>query len=98
MSSFKPWFVLVILRFQKWFEVDVFGFQIEHWCRYFGIFDRATVFGYFFQKFGKLFFLSSGHIIQGAKERFSNFSCEWHFRQWHFRQCECCSYKNFLVV
>jgi hypothetical protein len=27
MSSFKTWFVVGILRFQKWFDVDVLGFH-----------------------------------------------------------------------
>jgi hypothetical protein len=34
ISSFKTWFVVGILRFQKWF--DVLGFKIEFCCRYFG--------------------------------------------------------------
>ncbi len=32
------WFVADILRFQKWFDVDVLGFQIKLWCNCFGYF------------------------------------------------------------
>jgi hypothetical protein len=35
---FKPWFVVGILRFQKWFDVDVLGIQVELCCRHFGLF------------------------------------------------------------
>jgi hypothetical protein len=31
-------FVVGILRFQKWFDVDVLGFQIQLCCRYSGLF------------------------------------------------------------
>jgi hypothetical protein len=46
------WFVAGILRFQKWFDVDVLGFQIELCCRYFGLFLTGRLFGLFFEKFG----------------------------------------------
>ncbi len=35
---FKTWFVVCILRFQKWFDADILGFQTELCCRYFGLF------------------------------------------------------------
>jgi hypothetical protein len=36
-------FVVGILSFQKWFDVDVLGFQIELCCRYLGLFGLDTV-------------------------------------------------------
>jgi len=38
ISSFNTLFVVGTLRFQKWFYVVVLGFQVESWCRYFGLF------------------------------------------------------------
>ncbi len=56
ISSFKTWLVVAIFRFQNLFDVDVFDFQIDLWCGYFGIFSSATVLAtfpniwqYFFQ-------------------------------------------------
>jgi hypothetical protein len=43
------------LRFQKWFVVNVLGFQIEFCCRYFGFFLTWQLFGLFFEKFGNFF-------------------------------------------
>ncbi len=34
ISSFKIWFVVGILRFQKWFVVDVSDFKIGHLCSF----------------------------------------------------------------
>jgi hypothetical protein len=42
--------VVGILRFQKWFVLDVLGFQIELCCRYFGLFLTWQRFGLFFEK------------------------------------------------
>jgi hypothetical protein len=50
MSSFKTWFVISILRFQKWFNVDALGFQIELICRYFDLFVWNTVWATFWKK------------------------------------------------
>jgi hypothetical protein len=47
MSSFKTWFIVGILRFQKCFDVDALGFQIELICRYFGLFGTDTVWATF---------------------------------------------------
>jgi hypothetical protein len=47
MGSFKTWFVTGILRFQKWFGVEVLGFQIELCCRYCGLFGLGDCLGYF---------------------------------------------------
>ncbi len=38
MSSFNLQFVAGFLRFQKWFDVDVSGCQVKHWCRHLDIF------------------------------------------------------------
>jgi hypothetical protein len=47
--------VVGILRFQKWFDVDVLGFQIELCCRYFDLFfDLKTVWATFW-KIGQFF-------------------------------------------
>jgi hypothetical protein len=40
----------LLLRFQKWFVVDVSGFQIERCCRYFGLFLTLQLFGLFLKK------------------------------------------------
>ncbi len=45
ISSFKTWF----LRFQKRFDLDVSGFQIELYCRYFGLFWLGNFLGYFWK-------------------------------------------------
>ncbi len=55
-------FVVCILRFQTWFDVDVLDFLIELCCRYFGFFWLGQLFGLFFEKFGN-FFQSSGHPV-----------------------------------
>jgi hypothetical protein len=34
--------VCCISRFQKWFDVDVLGFQIELYSKYFGLFTSET--------------------------------------------------------
>jgi hypothetical protein len=49
--SFKTWFVVGILSFQKRFNVDVFG-----------LFLAWRLFGLLFEKLG--FFKSSGHPLQ----------------------------------
>jgi hypothetical protein len=61
--SFSPktWFVVGTLRFHKWFDLDVLGFQIKPCCRYFGHFWLEDHLGYFlknwatFLKIGLLF-------------------------------------------
>jgi hypothetical protein len=50
-------FGVAILRFQKWFDVDVLDFQIELCCRYFGLVLTWQLFGLFFQKFGNFFLI-----------------------------------------
>jgi hypothetical protein len=57
ISCLKTWFVVSILRFQKWFDVDVLGFQVELCCRYFGLFWFGDCLGYFLENWVKLFFL-----------------------------------------
>jgi hypothetical protein len=54
MSSFKTWFVIGI-GFQKLFEVDVLGFQIELCCRYFGLFMAWRLFGLLYERLGDFF-------------------------------------------
>jgi hypothetical protein len=48
-------FVASILSFQKGFDVDVFGFEIELRCKYFGIFWLGNCFSYFSRKLGEIF-------------------------------------------
>jgi hypothetical protein len=52
VQHFKTWFVVGILRFQKWFDADVLGFQIKLCCRYsyFDLFSTWQLFGLFFEK------------------------------------------------
>ncbi len=40
----------LLLRFQRWFVVDVLGFQIELCCRYFWPFLTWQLFGLFLKK------------------------------------------------
>jgi hypothetical protein len=47
LSSFKTWFIVGILRFQKQCDVNVLDFQIELCCRYFGILWLRDSLGYF---------------------------------------------------
>jgi hypothetical protein len=47
-------FVVGILRFQKWFDVDVLDFKIELCCRHFGLF-AWRLFGLLFKKFGNFY-------------------------------------------
>ncbi len=56
-SRFNTWFAVGILRFQKWFDVDVSGYQIMYWCRY------LDIFGYSFQKLGAILFNSLVTLI-----------------------------------
>jgi hypothetical protein len=46
-SSFKTRFAEGILRFQKWFDVDVLGFQIELCSRKIALFWLGDSSGYF---------------------------------------------------
>jgi hypothetical protein len=39
LGTLKTWFVVGILRFEKWFDLDIFDFQFELCYRYFGIFQ-----------------------------------------------------------
>jgi hypothetical protein len=57
----KTWFVVGILRFQKWFDVDILGFQIELCCRFFGLFVWETFWAIFF-----LIFWSPWYAVQCA--------------------------------
>jgi hypothetical protein len=54
-----------ILRFQKWFDVDVLDFQIALCFRYFGLVLTWQLFVLFFQKFGNFFliFWSSWSLV-----------------------------------
>ncbi len=65
ISSFKIWFVVAILSFWKWFDVDDLGFQIELCCGYFGLFCLETVWATFW-KIGWFFFKSSRHSLRFA--------------------------------
>jgi hypothetical protein len=47
INSFKTWSVVSILRFQRWFDVDVLGFQIQICYRYFGLFCLENVWATF---------------------------------------------------
>ncbi len=42
INSLKVGFIAGILKFQKWFYLDVLDFQIELWCRYFGKFNLGN--------------------------------------------------------
>jgi hypothetical protein len=50
IGSFKIWFV--VLRFQKWFGVDVSDFQIELCRKHFGKSLAWQLFGLLFPKIG----------------------------------------------
>jgi hypothetical protein len=54
-SSFKTWFVVGFLWFQKLFDTDVLGFQIELCCRCFGLLLTWRLLGDIFCKFGQFF-------------------------------------------
>jgi hypothetical protein len=43
----KAWFVVGILRFQKWFDLDISDFQLELCYRFFGSFWFGNFLGYF---------------------------------------------------
>jgi hypothetical protein len=45
----------LLLRFQKWFVVDVLGLQNELCCRHFWPFFDLATFWAIFKKFGNLF-------------------------------------------
>jgi hypothetical protein len=49
------------LRFQKWFDVDIFDFQLELCYRYFGIFWFRDFLGYFLKNWAIFFAKTSGH-------------------------------------
>ncbi len=57
ISSFKTWFVVGILRFWKWFDVDVLGFQIHPCCRYFGLFWLGNFLGYSLKNLANFFLI-----------------------------------------
>ncbi len=65
-GDFSP--IVLLLRFRKWFAVDVLGFQIELCCRYFWPFLNWQLFGLFFETYGH-FFKSSGHPAFESKTR-----------------------------
>jgi hypothetical protein len=54
-AVFNTKFVVGISRFQRWFDVDVWGFKIEMLCWYF------ACFGYFFPNIGQNVIQLSGH-------------------------------------
>jgi hypothetical protein len=72
-NSFNPWFVW---RFQKWFNVDVLGFQINLWGRYFGIF------AHFFPKIRQNFIQFSGHTGETAVQLQLSTFCIWFRLLW----------------
>ncbi len=43
------------IRFKKWFDVDVLGFQIELCCRYFGLFCLGDFLDYFQKNWANFF-------------------------------------------
>jgi hypothetical protein len=47
IGTFKTWFVVGILRFQKRFNVHILDFQFELSYRYFGFFWFRDFVGYF---------------------------------------------------
>ncbi len=55
MHSFKAWFVVGILRVQKWFDLDVSDFEIELWYCFFGNFWLGKYFGNFYQNLDNFF-------------------------------------------
>jgi hypothetical protein len=68
----KKKFVVGILRFLKWFDVDVLGFQIELCFSYFGLFLLEDSLGYFWKNWA-IFFKSSGHPgIESNPQRLPN--------------------------
>jgi hypothetical protein len=67
ISRFKTWLVVGILRFQKWFDADVLGFQIELCCRYFGLFWLGDFLGYFLKILGD--FLSNLLVTLGRSQQ-----------------------------
>jgi hypothetical protein len=60
ISNLKVGLVAGIFRFQNWFYLDVLDFQIKLSWDIFGNFRLGNCFGYFFPKFGHIFFQSSG--------------------------------------
>ncbi len=63
ISSFRNIFAMCVLRFQKWFDVDVLGFQIELWCKYFAIIISATVLATSYNNWANLFLIFWSHWI-----------------------------------
>jgi hypothetical protein len=49
------WFVIGILWFQKWFDVDMFDFKFKLCFRYYGFFWLLDFFGLHFEKLGNFF-------------------------------------------
>jgi hypothetical protein len=54
-GKFKTWFAEGILRFQKWFNVDILDFQLELSSKYFGFFGLKAFFGQFLKNWAIIF-------------------------------------------
>jgi hypothetical protein len=78
------WFVVGILRFQNWFDVDVLDFLIELCCRYFGFFLTWPTFWAILWKIWQFFsnllvtLSASGLRLGQVVERL------------HWGRCRCC--------
>jgi hypothetical protein len=64
IGTFKTWFLVGTLRFQKWFDVDILDFQIVLCYFYLGIFLVYRLFGLLFEKLGNFLSKTSGHPEQ----------------------------------
>jgi len=53
IGVFETWFIVGILRFRKWLNVDVLDFRIELQCIYFGILLGSKLFWLLFEQFGE---------------------------------------------
>ncbi len=73
-GDFSP--IGLLLRFQKWFAVDVLGYQIELCCRYFWPFLTWQLFGLFFEKFGHFFNLLVTLLLSQKLERRARYLME----------------------
>jgi hypothetical protein len=58
---FKTWFVVLILRFQKWFDVDILLFQFGPCYRYVYIFFCLDTFWATFWNIGQIFSKTFSH-------------------------------------
>ncbi len=62
IKSFKTYFVVIILKFQKWFDVDVFLLQNCALISIIRLFGLAAVLAIFWKNWA-IFFKSIGHIV-----------------------------------